>query len=49
MTDKPGASPVADEEQERDENDPGEVATRFTTKGTGRSGRDKPEDSDPSA
>jgi hypothetical protein len=35
MTDKPGAAPVADEEQERDENDPGEVASSFATKGMG--------------
>ena len=48
MTDKPGASPVADEAQERDEKHPGEVATSFATKGTGWSGRDEPEDSDPS-
>ena len=50
MTDKqPGAAPVPDEEQERDENDPGEVATTFATKGTGWSGRDKQEESDTSA
>jgi hypothetical protein len=49
MPDSPGAAPVSDEEQERrDENDPGEVGTTFVTKGTGWSGRDEPEDSDPS-
>lgn len=49
MTDTPGASPLADEEQERDENDPGEVGTSFATKGTGWSGRDEQEEDDPSA
>lgn len=49
MTETPGASPVSDEEQERrDENDPGEVSTRFATKGKGWSGRDPQEDSEPS-
>jgi hypothetical protein len=42
----PGAAPVADEEQELDEDDPGEVGTTFATKGTGWSGRDE-EESDP--
>lgn len=44
MAEKPGASPVPDEEQERDEDDPGEAATRFATKGVDWSGRDKDED-----
>ncbi len=50
MTKTPGAKPVSDEEQERrDENDPGEVATRFATKGLGWSGREGQEEDDSSA
>ncbi|MHB1534524.1 MAG: hypothetical protein ACYC1D_07935 [Acidimicrobiales bacterium] len=50
MTDTPGAAPVSDEEQERrDENDPGEVPTSFATKGLGWSGRDKPAETEPEA
>jgi hypothetical protein len=48
MADKPGAAPVADERQERDENDPGEVGTTFATMGTGWCGRDQEEEADPS-
>lgn len=43
MTDKPGAAPLPDDELERDEDDPGEVPTAFTTKGAGWSGRDEEE------
>jgi hypothetical protein len=46
MGETPGASPVPEDEQERDENDPGEVATGFATKGTGWSGRDEEEETD---
>lgn len=47
MPDTPGAPPVSDEELERpDENDPGEVATSFPTKGAGWSGRDKEDEND---
>lgn len=50
MADKPGAAPVPDEELERtDENDPGEVGTSFATKGRGWSGRDEPDEGDPSS
>lgn len=46
----PGAKPVSDEDQaRRDENDPGEVATSFATKGMGWSGREGQEDDDPPA
>jgi hypothetical protein len=42
---RPGAVPVADEEEGvLDPDDPGEVGTRFVTKGRGWSGRDKGED-----
>jgi hypothetical protein len=40
---------VGVEEQERDEDDPGEAATRFATKGAGWSGRDKDEDDEMTA
>lgn len=50
MKDTPGAAPVSDEEQDRrDESDPGEVPTTFATKGLGWSGRDQPEESAPGA
>ncbi|MGH9222224.1 MAG: hypothetical protein ACRD2W_00100 [Acidimicrobiales bacterium] len=50
MPDTPGASPVSDEEQDRrDENDPGEVRTSYATKGVGWSGRDEEQDDDPEA
>lgn len=45
MPNQPGASPVPDEEEGKlDDDDPGEVATSFATKGRGWSGRDKEED-----
>ena len=44
MSDKPGSAPVPDEEKERDDEDPGELATTFATKGAGWSGRDEPEE-----
>ena len=44
MPDTPGAAPVPDKDDERDENDPGEVASMFVTKGLGWSGRDGQED-----
>ena len=43
MGETPGAAPLPEEDEaDRDEDDPGEVSTRFTTKGAGWSGRDKP-------
>jgi len=47
MKETPGAKPVSDEDQERrDENDPGEVPSRFVTKGLGWSGREGSDDDD---
>lgn len=49
MKNQPGAAPVSDEDQARpDENDPGEVPTRFATKGLGWSGREGQEEDDSS-
>jgi len=43
----PGAAPLSDEELERlDEDDPGEVASSFVTKGLGWSGREGEEETD---
>ncbi len=45
MKKTPGAAPVSEEEEcAQDENDPGEVATRFATKGLGWSGREGSDD-----
>ena len=38
---------MAEDEGERDENDPGEVASPFATKGLGWCGRDKEDEDDP--
>ncbi len=46
MSDKPGAAPVPDEEQERDEDDPGEVGTRFATRARAGPVATKAEDDD---
>lgn len=40
MIQKDGPDVPVDEEPELDEDDPGEVPTSFTTKGTGWSGRE---------
>ena len=45
MAEKPGATPVSEDEEEGlDENDPGETASTFATKGMGWSGRDEEQD-----
>ena len=45
MGETPGAAPLSEEEESApDPDDPGEVSTRFATKGKGWSGRDKEDD-----